>query len=137
MGNQRAVGTGIVCDLQAALDHGHGALAVGQNGHDLGLVHQLGSRHADMHVDDHRIRWLAERGRDRQRIVPERIAERPAGGLGRVRAADVGPHADLENHALSCHRLTPEWSSRLDCGHPGALDPGTRIRCRPDDGHHR
>src|SRR5262249_33676082 len=54
---------------------------------------------------------LAERLRDRQRVVPERIAKRPAGRLCRIGAADIGAHADLENHALLCHRL-PARSSR-------------------------
>ena len=37
-----------------------------QHGQNLRLVHRFGPRHADMHVDDHRIRRMAKRGRDRQ-----------------------------------------------------------------------
>jgi hypothetical protein len=37
--------------------------------------------------------------------MPKRIAQSPAGGLRRIRAADVGAHPDLEDHTLLRHRL--------------------------------
>ncbi len=100
-----AVCSRVVADLEAPLDHGNGAFAVGEHLQNLGLVDRLGARHADVHVDLHGLERLAERGRDRKRVVPERIAERAAGSLGRIGAANVGAHADLEHHAFLCHWL--------------------------------
>ena len=37
----------------------------------------------------------------------KRIAKSPAGGLRRVRAADVSAHADFEHHTLLRHVLRP------------------------------
>ena len=35
----------------------------------------------------------------------KRVTQRAHGGFRRVGAADVGPHADLEDHAFQCHRV--------------------------------
>src|SRR5262245_66600909 len=66
-----------------------------------------------MHVDRHRLWPLPERRCNRQRIVPERIPKGPAGGLGRIRATDIGPHAELKHQPFSCHRLTSAVGSSL------------------------
>jgi len=42
--------------------------------------------------------------------MPKRITESPASGLGRVRTADVGTHADLEHHSLLVIVLAIRWS---------------------------
>ena len=70
-----------LANLEASLDDRHRPLAVRQDGEHLRLVHQLRPRHADVHIDDHGIARLAERRSDGQRIVPQRVAQRPAGAL--------------------------------------------------------
>jgi len=106
IGDHGAVRAGVVADLESTLDHGDGALAVGQHGQHFRLVHQLGLGHADVHVDHHGLQRLAQSSRDRKGVVPERVAQRPACRLGRIAAADVGAHADLQHHALLGHRLS-------------------------------
>src|SRR5712691_10722576 len=88
IGNQRAVGTRVVVDLKAAFDDGDRSRPMRQNGHDLRLVDQFGTGHTDMDIDNHRIQRLTKRWRDRQRVMPKRIANGPASCLRRVSAAD-------------------------------------------------
>jgi hypothetical protein len=89
--------------ITAALDDLHRAGAVRQHRQHLGRVDLVGLWHADQDLDHHVVARLAERRRDGERVVPQRVTQGAHRGLRVVAAPYVGAHADLEGNLLQRH----------------------------------
>jgi hypothetical protein len=107
VGDHRQIGAGVIGNFQPAFDHIHGSGAVWQDRQNGLLVHPIGARDADRDLDLHRIDRQPDGVCDAKGIVPQRVPQRAHRRLGVIRAADVGPHADLQHHALQSHRRLP------------------------------
>ena len=103
------IGARIVWNFEPAFDDPHGPGAVRQHRQNRLPVDSVGARNADRDLDLHRVDRQADRIGDTQPIVPERVAQGAHRSLGVIGPADVGSHADLQNHALQSHiRLTSD-----------------------------
>ena len=122
IGDHRRIRAGVVGDFQPAFDDPHGSRAVRQHRQHRLLVHPLGAGNADRDLDLHRIDRQSDGIGDAERVVPQRVAQRAHRGLGVIRAADIGSHADLQHHSLQGHFVSlPRSVPGFD---PVGLAPG-------------
>jgi len=123
VGDDRHIGAGVVGNLQPAFDDAHGPGAVRQNGEDSLLIDPIRVGHANRDLYLHRVDRQSDSISNTERVVPEGVPQCTHRRFRIIRPADIGPHADLQHHALQSHfRLASTFPSFRGMG--AAREPG-------------
>src|SRR5579859_3693892 len=110
-GDDSGVVTGLIGDVEPALDHPHRDLAVRQGRLDRGGVNPLRLLCADRDLDLHLLRVEAKAADERQRRMMQRVLHRADRRLGVVAAVQIVAAAHFEDDAFCRHDRAPQGMS--------------------------